>query len=348
MKKYDFLYLTNSPAFYKINLMNEIARQRSVMVIFLGYSKDVVNIEITDKKEQYLFDYIFLTNSSIHNRNKIKTFFKLKNYLKKISFKKVIYTGWNDIEFSLMSFLIPPKKNCLQCESSIYESHFSGIKGFIKKIIINRMSVALVSGEPHKQLFEGINYKGKIYLTQGVGIFNKIQKASGNDHINKPLKYLYVGRLIDVKNVEFLVSIFNQMKKPLTIVGAGILDSVLRNTAKDNIEFRGFIENEKIAEVYQEHDIFVLPSKKEPWGLVVEEAIYNGLPVIVSEFVGCNIDIVEKPKTGCVFLLENDHSFIDACDLVERNYESYKKNAKNFNFDKRDEMQVETYLNLLK
>ena len=45
----------------------------------------------------------------------------------------------------------------------------------------------------------------------------------------------------------------------------------------------------------------ILPSKFEPWGLVIEEAIYNGIPVISSNKVGCSQDLISNLKVGFVF-----------------------------------------------
>ena len=47
--------------------------------------------------------------------------------------------------------------------------------------------------------------------------------------------------------------------------------------------------------------MLILPSKFEPWGLVIEEAIYNGIPVISSNKVGCNQDLISNLKVGYVF-----------------------------------------------
>ncbi len=99
--------------------------------------------------------------------------------------------------------------------------------------------------------------------------------------------------------------------------------------------------------IYQSHDVFILPSKSEPWGLVVEEAIYNGLPVLVSEKVGCNIDMVEIPQTGIIFKHDEMSSLQSAIVNMEQNYAFYAKNAADFDFNKRDENQIKAYMQLM-
>ena len=164
---------------------------------------------------------------------------------------------------------------------------------------------------------------------------------------NKPLKFLYVGRLVDVTNIGLLVQEFNRNGKGLTIIGAGILEKSLKERANSNITFSGFIANEKLGEVYQTHDVFILPSKSETWGLVVEEAIYWGLPVIVSDRVGSSVDMVKDLGTGCVFH-SNDRNSLHACiESMERDYTIYKAAVDKVDFDERDQKQVEAYVKML-
>jgi glycosyltransferase involved in cell wall biosynthesis len=63
----------------------------------------------------------------------------------------------------------------------------------------------------------------------------------------------------------------------------------------------GFVNQSQLGSYFAAADVFVLPSEFETWGLVVNEAMYFGLPVIVSDRVGCRHDLVIPGKTGEVF-----------------------------------------------
>jgi glycosyltransferase involved in cell wall biosynthesis len=58
--------------------------------------------------------------------------------------------------------------------------------------------------------------------------------------------------------------------------------------------------------VYRLGNVFVLPSISETWGLAVNEAMACGLPVIVSDKVGCSVDLVEQDKNGYIFKSNNE------------------------------------------
>lgn len=346
MKKryYDFVYLTNTPSFYKLNLCDKIAKRHSLLLVLYGYGAEAVNKEL-DGVRKWNFDFHFIHEGDSNLRNKVKTFVNLCELMRRIEYKRILYAGWLAPEYNLFSFLSPEKKNVLICESSIWDISLDGIAGWVKRRIIGRMGAALPSGKPHADFFGSLGFKGKVEMTGSVGIFNKGERKKMER--NKRLKFLYVGRLVDVKNIGLLVEEFNRNGKELTIVGAGILEKSLKERANSNITFSGFIANEKLGEVYQAHDVFILPSKSETWGLVVEEAIYWGLPVIVSDRVGSSVDMVKDLGTGCVFH-SNDRNSLQTCiESMERDYMVYKTAVDKVDFNERDRKQVEAYVKML-
>lgn len=341
--KYDIVFFTNVPAFYKINLYNEISKYKKVLVIFISEFTSSTFKDFTDGKLN--FEYIFLNKEDINKRNKLKSCFRLIKILKSIKYDLIITMGWSDIEDFIIAFISPKKKNATVCESSIYESKLDNWKRYFKKLICNRISYTFVSGIPQKEIYKRLGFKGKIIITGGVGLFNKNKRELKKVEKNKKeFKYLCVARLIPVKNLEFLINVFNKNGKNLTIAGQGILEEKLKKLAKENIKFIGHIPNKEIGRLYQEHDIFILPSKVEPWGLVVEEALYNGLPVIISNKVGSNIDMVMNYNSGEIFQFDNEDDLNKKIKDLEKNYGYYKENVKKIDFEERDKKQINSYL----
>lgn len=347
MKNVDLLIINNCPAFYKINLYNEIAKKVKIHVEFIGLSDQVV---IDEKfKEQINFSYNIIHNGHIDNRNKFIVLIRLLRVLQQKKYKKIIYGGWDLPELRILLFLSPKKKNCKQVESSIKESKVSGFVAFIKKILITRISTVLASGKLQADIYKALNFKGNLIYTKGVGIFDKQKRKILPLKVkDESLKYLYVGRLIDKKNIRTLIEEFNSNGKKLTIVGEGCKEMELKSIAKNNIAFLSFIPNNELGAIYSSHNVFVLPSFSEPWGLVVEEAIYYGLPVIVSDAVGCQSEMVVQPNTGIVFNLNEINGLKKAIAEIENKYEFYKANVQTFDFKRRDQMQVIAYQEILK
>jgi glycosyltransferase involved in cell wall biosynthesis len=123
--------------------------------------------------------------------------------------------------------------------------------------------------------------------------------------------FLFVGRLVAAKNVYLLFDAFAAYrrqggKRRLEIVGQGPLDGSLKAFAAradlaNSVSFSGFQPYDSLPELYARAACLVLPSTSEPWGLVVNEAMAAGLPVIVSDLCGCVDDLVEHGSNGYVF-----------------------------------------------
>ena len=145
-----------------------------------------------------------------------------------------------------------------------------------------------------------------------------------------------------------LIDAFNELNEPLSIVGTGPLEKKLRSRAKDNISFLGYISNKDLYEVYIDNSIFILPSKAEPWGLVVDEALYYGLPVIVSDKVGCKGELVSGLNTGLIFKFNDQEDLKNKIKEMKEEFEKYVNNIERLDFDERDMIQVDAYLKEVK
>lgn len=116
---------------------------------------------------------------------------------------------------------------------------------------------------------------------------------------------LYSGRLIDRKRVGDLAQALGDIANcVLVIAGHGPEESRLRSQCADlnqSAVFLGHLESDELAKIYVLADCLVLPSTDEPWGLVVNEALFAGLAVVVSDDCGCASDLVIPDKNGFVF-----------------------------------------------
>ena len=119
---------------------------------------------------------------------------------------------------------------------------------------------------------------------------------------------LSVSRLAPEKQPLELLDAFVRVRRiqrcVLLIVGAGELEKAMRvrveREAIPDVKFAGFLNQTDIAAAYCVADVFVLFSRYEPWGLVVNEAMHLGLPVVASDRVGAAADLVEEGRTGYV------------------------------------------------
>ncbi len=334
---YDKIFITNLASFYKVNLFNGLNKKKKILVIYTMETSKTRNEDFFSDKHE--FDCLFLRGSLFE---KIKT---LRKIVKMNPSTEVILGGWDNIEAWFTIFINSKLYNSCIVESSVYESEYTGIKGLLKKIYLARISKVYVPGKSNEALIKNLNFKGDIIRTGGVGIMN-FQTQPPFVNRDSVKNFLYVGRLVDVKNLRLLIECFNELPGlNLNIIGFGDQEDELKVIAKQNTNFLGPVDNIRLPDYYKGNDVFVLPSKSESWGLVVEEALNNGIPVIVSDKVGCKDDLVTS-ETGLVF------HFNDKKDLQEKIkkimdvdfYNSLRKNISFLNFEDRMNMQISAFV----
>jgi glycosyltransferase involved in cell wall biosynthesis len=134
-----------------------------------------------------------------------------------------------------------------------------------------------------------------------------------------PLRLVSIGRLIRRKGMDAAIFAVIRMKQlglevRLEIAGNGPEQERLVDLAKEageQVSFLGRIDQSGIAQALGRADAFILLAKEEPWGLVVNEALAAGLPVIVGCDVGCADDLVRHGENG--FLVDpEDPEQVDA------------------------------------
>jgi len=128
--------------------------------------------------------------------------------------------------------------------------------------------------------------------------------------LSLPARYfVYVGRLVREKGVFDLLSAYaalddtSRSRIGLVFVGDGPARAALERQAAgfDIVRFTGFLQKEETPAVYAQAEALVLPTYSDTWGLVVNEAMACGLPVIVSAVAGCAADLVIEGRTGFRF-----------------------------------------------
>lgn len=150
---------------------------------------------------------------------------------------------------------------------------------------------------------------------------------------------LYAGKLEQKKSPLLLLDAFLALGKlniHLLFVGNGIMEAPIqtRSNKHKNIHFINFQNQSLMPVVYQACDLFCLPSKGpgETWGLAVNEAMAAGKPVLVSDKVGCAIDLVIPGFTGDIFESENLSDITKKLKLLTKDKPQLKilgTNAKN-------------------
>lgn len=159
--------------------------------------------------------------------------------------------------------------------------------------------------------------------------------------LQDPRIVLYVGRLERQKGLEYLMEalLIASQQVHLTFIAVGTgsyseeMQDLLRKGGFSDTRFPGYVENENLRSFYRLADVLVLPSVttkdfKEPWGLVVNEAMNQRCPVITTDAVGAAAGgLVLHRKTGLIVPEKDSRSLAEAIIEILSNAETQQKFA---------------------
>ncbi len=200
----------------------------------------------------------------------------------------------------------------------------------IKGRIVGQFDAMLVSGTASTDYVRGLGFAGPLGTGCDVvdnDVFARGADAARADAEDVAPHFVAVSRFIGVKNLPRLLDGLARYRDratasgrtpwPLVLVGDGPTraDLVAHAAALglgDLVRFAGFAQIDALPALYGHAAAFVHPATKDTWGLVVNEAMAAGLPVLVSRAAGCAADLVGEGVTGWTFDPNDTDAIADA------------------------------------
>jgi len=246
----------------------------------------------------------------------------------------VILNGWvHWSDFQLLNYFKDKNIPIIVRGESNSLRRRSLIQKVIHRQFMNRYDAYLAIGSSNRKFYldNGVSSK-KIfetkYFVENVRIRTQFEEAYP---LRKELRkrwsvpdgafcFLYSGKLQPKKRILDILKAINELKDLSNLVRLLVMgDGELMNAAKKYVAetglpvtFTGFLNQTEITKAYAAADCLVLASDYgETWGLVVNEAMVCGLPVITSDRVGSHPDLIQEGKTGFTFPFANTHKLTE-------------------------------------
>lgn len=243
-----------------------------------------------------------------------------------------ILTGYDRVECwaQILIARVRGAKVAIFCDSTIHDRPQTFLRAKVKRLIFQSVDGIFCYGQRSAQYVSH-------YGARPEQIFQRCQAAAlppGYDaaramqarvatRCGDPAdRLLYVGRLAAEKGLDTLFDAFAELRaaRPaatLVLAGVGSEEARLRLRAArlgidDAVRFLGGLHAAQLQDEYRRASLLVLPSLSEPWGLVVNEALNNGCPVVVSDRCGCVPELVHEGVSGFV------HRAGDVADLRDK------------------------------
>ncbi len=335
------LILTTVMAPYRVQLFNEIGKKCELCVCF-------------EQKKSSGRDEKWYDNNALNFK-----IVGLKGWEKKVSALKTdIIRQLNDFnpdiaiayEYSTptaMLFMEACKVKkipyIINCDGGFVTKSY---KDVIKKFFIKNASALIASGQMAKHYFLHYGADNKrIY-------FNNFTSLHESDVLEVPVTdeekncfkekndiaeqkvILAVGQFIHRKGFDVLLNALLKVKKDTGVyfVGGKPTDEYIRFVKEHNlhnVHFVDFIVPEKLNEYFLAADVFVLPTREDVWGLVINEAMAKGLPIITTDKCIAGVELIENDVNGYVVPVENSDALAEAINKILFDEDLQEKMAKN-------------------
>ena len=311
---------------YRIPVFNHLAKLPGIDLTVLFSSETEAHRKWENLKDGIEFKYEVLPGMALHRTKHLSLFFNpgIISTLRRGKYDTIICGGYHQPPnwFALVYAKINRKRILLWSESNRQDERTRNFaKDVFKKLIIPAFDAYIVPGTPQSEYLNDFSIPtSNIWVAPNAVDVEFFMTASERyraekEQIKQKLGIsgtvvLYVGRLIDSKGVEDLLSAFETISQNrdvvLVLVGNGPDEERYQMIAHErNIRacFVGFQQQTDLPMYYAIADLFVFPTHSDPWGLVLNEALSCGLPVVVSAAAGAAADLVKPDWNGYRYAL---------------------------------------------
>lgn len=324
------LWLTNIPSPYRVAFFNELGKQCDLTVLFERKASE----ERDESWKQFNTDHfqaVFLSGKTIGVAEAFCP--SVIRYLTK-AYDRIVVTNFSDptgmLAVQWLKFRRIPY--CLESDGA-FPGSGTGLKESVKQWIIagaaQYFSTASIHddyyrmyGAPADRIvrYPFTSVQAKDVLSEPVGVEQKksLRKTLGmtEQHI-----VVSVGQFIHRKGYDILMKACTMMDSNIGvyIIGGKPTEDYLnmvRDLHLSNVHFVGFKLKNELNQYYMAADAFVLPTREDIWGLVVNEAMAKGLPVVTTDRCVAGLEMVKNGSNGMIVPVEDARAIAQAITAV--------------------------------
>ncbi|AHM57292.1 glycosyl transferase GT4 family [Peptoclostridium acidaminophilum DSM 3953] len=308
------LIISIFPAPYRVAVFNELGKNVELDVIF-ERTNDYNRLSDWFSKEFKNFTGYILSDSSETVKKDIQN---IKKDLWNGKYDAVILYDYSTVISLYFASICRMKKipYFLNCDGAFINK--SALKKIVKEFVIKNATACFASGNMAARYFEYFKAKKEvIYYHPFTSLYEyEINKRLCSDqeknetrkklNINGKKIAITASRFISSKRIDVLIEAWASMPSDyhLIIAGAGELEETYKQQINKlnlkNIILSGFLKKDTLFEYMKASDVFVLPTESDTWGLVINEAMACGLPVITTNMCIAGIELVENGQNGYI------------------------------------------------
>ena len=295
------VFLYTELADYFLKCCEELSKVASIHIVRWPVNKEAP------------FSFNFPNGVAVYEKNNY-ALPELKLLVEKINPDLIVCSGWIDKDYlKIVKPFFKKIPTIISCDTHWRGDLKQQIARVLGRIFLKtRFSHAWVPGEAQFTYMEKLGFKPsqihKNFYCCDLERFNTIYEENAMLKQNDfPKVFLYVGRYYEFKGISDLWNAFIQLQNEnpnnweLWCLGKGSIEPVVH----PKIKHFGFVQPNDLNEIIKKSGVFILPSKFEPWGVVVQEYAAAGFPLILSDAVGAKEVFLEPNQNGYEYAANN-------------------------------------------
>ena len=318
------LFLTNIPSPYRVDFFEELGKLCELTVLYERKTADNRNAKWLNKKGRS-FKEVFLSGIKVGNDSALC--FSVISWLRK-EYDFIVIGGYSTPTGMLAIEYLSLKKIpfVLNSDGGIIKND-SWIKYKVKKYFISKAMAWLSTGDntsdylmhygasvENTYIYPFTSLKEDDILVNPISIEEKLELRK-KLNMKEDKIIISIGRFIYVKGFDVLLNASTNLSKDIGvyIIGGEATEEYLELKDKlnlTNVHFKNFMSKEEIADYYKASDLFVLPTRGDVWGLVINEAMAYGLPVITTDKCIAGLELVIDYENGFIVPVDDEEVLV--------------------------------------
>ena len=327
MKKHRVVILTEIMSPYRVPVFNILSEDPNIELDVLFFAEAESRREWRISKKNINFNHKvikgIIIGRSLHDDPISFNYLAIIELIKG-RYDTIIVGGYHHPTnwFAFIYACITRKRLVLYSETTLENIRSKNlVKEQLKRLFVKHSTAFFVPGTPQRRYLVSLGAKQhNIKIAPNAVDTELFKKATqvfkgSKEEAKKKLGIrgdvlLYVGSMIDAKGVQDLIRAFSSINKNrpntnLVLVGEGPdrkkYESICRDKGIKGVKFTGFKDQEDLPNYYASADIFVFPTYTDAWGLVINEAMLSGLPIVCSARAGAAEDLVKQDENGFIY-----------------------------------------------
>jgi glycosyltransferase involved in cell wall biosynthesis len=330
------LFLTNIPSPYRVDFFNELGKRINLTVLFERKCADDRHVQWINKSSR-TYNEVFLKGINIGKDSALCL--NVVRYFKKNEYDLIVVGGYSTLtgmlaieylEMVNIPFLLNVDGGFIKKENKI--------NFYIKRHYISKACAWLspsISSDKYLIRYgakKQFIYRFPFTSVREKNILKKILTDEERLNIRKKLNIkekkivISVGRFIYSKGYDLLIEAGKELNNEtgIYIIGGKPTQeykNLIEKYGIKNIHFIDFISSEELSNYYKAADVFVLPTRSDVWGLVINEAMAYGLPIVTTNMCVAGLELIDNGINGYVIQVNDKYMLINAINKILKNNE---------------------------